>query len=126
MMHEAQGSCPLCGIAMRDKAKNLICDYKRYNFPYRFYFCHWHGVYVWRGKKHELFELSKRVNQAINIEPLETEVRNRFDTMPTLLDYKPVRIQCSICGHAWKQHSLKFLHSDKIVCPFCREVTYPP
>lgn len=123
MLHEALGRCPLCGIVMRDIARNLICNNKRYNFPYRFYFCHRHGIYVWRGGKHELFDLSKRLNQAVSIEPLEPEVMKRFTDagphMSTLSDYKPVTLKCSYCNHAWKQYNPEFLHLDKIFCPFC-------
>jgi len=123
MMRETEGCCPRCGIRMQDYAKNLICDHKRYNFPYRFYFCHRHGIYVWRGKKHELFDLSKRINQAISIEPLELEVIKRFTDsdshMPTLSDYKPVRLKCPYCKNVWKQYDSEFLHLDRIFCPFC-------
>jgi len=123
MMWETKGRCPLCDIAMQDGAKNLICDFKRYNFPYRFYFCHRHGIFVWRGRKHELFDLSKRINEAINIEPLEPEVTKRFaeygSHMPTLSDYKPVRLKCPYCKNTWRQYNPTFLHLDRIFCPFC-------
>jgi len=121
---ETEGRCPLCNISMQDYAKNLICDYKRYNFPYGFYFCHRHGIYVWRGRKHELFDLSKRINQAINVEPLEAEVKKRFTEskshMPTLSDYKPIVLKCPFCKQTWKQYDPKFLHLDRVFCPFCR------
>jgi uncharacterized protein with PIN domain len=124
MMVEIEGRCPLCGIVMQDYAKNLLCDYKRYNFPYRFYFCHRHGVYVWRGKKHELFDLSKRIDQAISVEPLEPEVLKRINEsrsyMPMISDYKPVKLKCPYCKNEWRQYDPKFLHLDKLYCPFCR------
>ncbi|MEM3798381.1 MAG: hypothetical protein QXY74_08140 [Candidatus Bathyarchaeia archaeon] len=128
LMHEIEGRCPLCDTAMQDCARNLICDYKRYNFPYRFYFCHWHGIYVWRRKKHELFDLPKRMNQAISIEPLEPEVIKRFTNsgshMPTLSDYKPVMLKCPYCNLKWRQYDPKFLRLDSVFCPFCHvEIT---
>ena len=123
MAFETEGSCPRCGIVMQDYAKNLICDYKRYNFPYRFYFCHRHGIYVWRGRKHELFDLSKRINQVISVEPLETEVKKRFleykSHMPTFSDYNPVMLKCQYCKRTWKQYNPEFLHLDRVFCPFC-------
>lgn len=127
-MRETKGRCPLCGIVMRDYAKNLICDYKRYNFRYRFYLCHRHGIYVWRGRKHELFDLSKRINQAISIDPLEAEVTKRFTEsgshISTLSDFKPVRLKCPHCKNAWRQYDPKFLRLDRVFCPFC-EVEIP-
>jgi len=123
MMFEFEGRCPLDDIVMQDYAKNLICDYKRYNFPYRFYFCHYCGIYVWRGKRHELFDLSKRMNQAISVEPLEPEVMKRLvesGRMPTLSDYKIVKMKCPHCKNEWRQYNPKFLHLDKQYCPFCR------
>jgi hypothetical protein len=123
---EFEGECPLCRIGMKDKARNLICDQKRYNFLYRFYYCHRHGYYVWRGKKNELFDLSKRINQATSIEPLEPEVAKRLndsDSMPTLSDYKPVALKCPYCKSTWRQydpngHVLRF--EKFLFCPFCR------
>ncbi|UCE16182.1 MAG: hypothetical protein JSV12_00750 [Candidatus Bathyarchaeota archaeon] len=123
MESEIKGRCPLCpsiGIVMRNYDKNLICDGKRYIFPYRFYFCHQHGIFVWRGNKHELFDLSKRMNQVSSIEPLETEVLKRYEYMPTLTDYKIVRMKCPHCDGEWEQHD-GFLVGNKevVLCPFC-------
>ena len=132
MNYEWEGRCPLCNKVMRDLARNLICDYKRYNFPFRFYHCNRHGIYVWRGSRHELFDLSKRLNQATKIEDLEPEVIQRFSTsdsrMSTLSDYKPVKVKCPYCeggpkmNGEWKQHYgyLTPATEDKtILCPWC-------
>ena len=123
---------PICNKVMQDLARNLVCDYKRYNFPFRLYHCNRHGVYVWRGSKHELFDLGKRLNQATEIEALEPEVIQRFSTsnsrMPTLSDYKPVKMKCPYCeggpkkNGEWKQHHgyLTPATGDKtILCPWC-------
>ena len=123
-MIEWEGRCPLCDIAMRDSARNLICDNKRYNFRYRFYICHRHGIYVWRGKKNELFDLSKRIKQAINIAPLEPEVAQRINEsgdMTTLSDYKPVTLKCPYCKNSWRQYAPDghFLRFENLFCPFC-------
>lgn len=127
---EVEGRCPLCsvsswpGIVMQDYAKNLICDFKRYNFRYRFYYCHRHGIYVWRGSKHELFGLSKKMNQAINVEPLEPEIIKRFiqskSRMPTLSDYLIVKMKCPYCEGEWEQYDKTWTtQSEAIICPFC-------
>ena len=123
MSFEIKGKCPLCpsiGITMQDYRKSLICDHKRYNFPYRFYYCHRHGIFVWRGNKHELFDLSKRMNQASSIEPLEPEVSKRCEYMPTLADYKIVKMRCPNCDREWEQHT-GFLvgNRETFRCPFC-------
>jgi len=120
---EIKGRCPQCpsiGTVMQDYGKSLICDYKRYNFPYRFYHCQRHGIFVWRGNKHELFDLSKRMNQVSSIEPLESEVSKRYEYMPTLTDYKIVRMKCPYCDSEWEQHD-GFLVGNKetVLCPFC-------
>ena len=132
MSYEGEGRCPLCNKVMQDLAKNLVCDYKRYNFPFRFYHCNRHGIYVWRGSRHELFDLSKRLNQTTKIEGLEQEVIQRFaesdSHMPTLSDYKPVKMKCPYCKEGsemkgeWKQHYgyLTLATKDKnIFCPWC-------
>ena len=127
MESEIKGRCPLCpsiGTVMQDFSKNLICDYKRYNFPYRFYHCQRHGVFVWRGNKHELFDLSKRMSQVSSIEPLESEVLKRYKEsgyMPTLTDYKIVKMKCPYCDSEWEQHD-GFLVGNKetVFCPFCK------
>ena len=132
MSYEWEGRCPLCNKAMKDLARNLICDYKRYNFPFRFYHCNRHGVYVWRGNRHELFDLNKRLNQAIKIEDLEQEIIRRFakddSHMPTLSDYKPVNMKCPYCeggpkmSGEWKQHHGYLTPAIKyktIFCPWC-------
>ena len=124
-MFETEGRCPLCGIVMQDYAKNLICDYKRYTFRYRFYYCHRHGIYIWRGRKHELFDLGKKMSQAINVEPLEPEVIKRFaeskSRMPTLSDYRIVKMQCPYCEHKWEQYDKTLTtQSGSITCPSCR------
>lgn len=132
MSYEWEGSCPLCKNVMRNLARNLICDYKRYNFPFLFYHCDRHGVYVWRGSRHELFDLSERLNQAMKIEDLELEVIQRFtkpdSRMPTISDYKPVKMKCPYCeggpkmNGEWEQHYgyLTLAIGDKtIYCPWC-------
>lgn len=131
MIFEIEGRCPLCGKVMQDWSRNLICDGKRFNFPFRFYYCDRHGVYVWRGSQHELFDLSKRINQTTNIEGLEPEVIQRFtesdSRMPTLSDYKPVKMKCSSCNGGpkrngeWKQHYgyLTQAIKDFVYCPWC-------
>lgn len=131
-MFEIEGRCPLCGKVMRDCAKNLICNFKRYNFPFRFYHCDRHGIYVWRGSRHELFDLSKRLNQATKVEDLEPEVVQRFaehgSHMPTLSDYNPVKFKCPYCEGGpkrdgeWEQHYgyLTGATEDEIsYCPWC-------
>lgn len=130
MSHEWKEKCPICNKGMQDLAKNLICDYKRYNFPFRFYHCNRHGVYVWRGSRHELFDLGKRLNQANNIEDLEPEIIQRFaeldSHMPTLSDYEPVKMKCPYCeggpkmNGEWEQHYgyLTLATGNKTV--FCR------
>jgi len=130
--YEWEGRCPLCNKGMQDVARNLICDYKRYNFPFRFYHCNRHGVYVWRGSRHELFDLSKRLNQATKIESLEPEVIQRFAEsdghMPTISDYKPVNMKCPSCDGGskkngeWNQHHgyLTLSTGNKtLFCPWC-------
>ena len=64
-MIEFEGRCPLCDIRMENFARNLICDQKRYDFPYQLCICHRHGIYVWRGKKNELFELKAKLQEEI-------------------------------------------------------------
>ena len=122
MEFEIKGRCPLCpsiGTVMQDIGY-LICDGKRYFFSYRFYHCQRHGVFVWRGNKHELFDLSKRMKQVTRIEPLEPEVMKRFEYMPTLTDYKIVKMECPNCDREWEQHD-RFLVGNKetVRCPFC-------
>jgi hypothetical protein len=122
MSLEIKGRCPLCssiGTVMQD-TNYLICDGKRYFFPYRFYQCKRHGIFVWRRNKHELFDLSKRMNQASSIELLEPEVMKRFEYMPTLTDYNIVETKCPNCGGEWSQHA-GFLAGNKkaVRCPFC-------
>ena len=132
MSYEWEGRCPLCDKVMQDLARNLICDYKRYNFPFRIYHCNQHGVYVWRGSRHELFNLSKRISQSNKVEPLETEVLKRFSEsrayMPTLSDYKPCKMKCPYCAGGpelngeWEQHYgyVTLATGDKtIICPWC-------
>jgi len=132
MIHEWEGRCPLCNKEMQDLARNLVCDYKLYNFPFRLYHCNRHGVYVWRGSRHELFDLSKRLNQATKIETLEPEVIKRFPEfdshMPTLSDYEPVKMKCPYCDGGpkmngeWEQHYgyLTLTTGNKTVfCPWC-------
>ena len=123
-MIEFEGRCPLCDIRMENFARNLICDQKRYDFPYQLCICHRHGIYVWRGKKNELFDLSNRVNQATSIEPLEPEVIKRINEsgdMSTVLDYKPMVLACPYCKNTWRQYDPNghFLRSEKLFCPFC-------
>ena len=126
MDFEIKGRCPRCpsiGTVMQDIGY-LICDGKRYFFPYRFYHCQRHGIFVWRGNKHELFDLSKRMNQVSSIGPLEPEVLKRFETMRThmltLADYKIVKMHCPYCNKKWEQHD-GFLVGNKetVLCPFC-------
>ena len=132
--HEWEGICPLCNgsRSMQPLDRNLICDYKRYYFPFKIYYCNRHGVYVWRGRRHELFDLNKRLNQVINIEDLEPVVIQRFSTsdsyMPTLSDYEPVKMKCPYCeggpkkNGEWKQHHryLTLATGNKTVfCPWC-------
>jgi len=132
MVHEWEGRSPLCNKEMQDLARNLVCDYKLYNFPFRLYHCNRHGVYVWRGSRHELFDLSKRLNQATKIETLEPEVIKRFaefdSHMPTLSDYEPVKMKCPYCDGGpkmngeWEQHYgyLTLTTGNKTVfCPWC-------
>jgi predicted Zn-ribbon and HTH transcriptional regulator len=122
MEPEIKGRCPRCssiGTVMQDSGY-LICDGKRYFFPYRFYHCQRHGIFVWRGNKHELFDLSKRMNQVSSIESLEPEVARRFGYMPTLTDYKIVEMKCPNCDSVWTQH-IGFLVGNKetVRCSFC-------
>lgn len=124
-LYEVEGRCPLCDKAMQDYARNLRCDGKIFNFPFRFYYCDRHGIYVWRGRRHELFDLSRRMNQATNVEPEYPEVLKRFvesgARMPTLSDYKPVKMKCPYCEAEWKQHYGYLTSSvkDIIYCPCC-------
>jgi hypothetical protein len=122
MEPEIKGRCPLCpsiGTIMQDSGY-VICDEKRYFFPYRFYHCQRHGIFVWQGNKHELFDLSKRMNQVSKIELLEPEVARRFEYMPTLTDYEIVKMKCPYCGGEWTQH-IGFLIGNKetVRCPYC-------
>jgi len=132
MDYELEGRCPLCNKVMRKLDRNLVCDYKRYTFHFRFYHCDRHGVYVWRGNRHELIDLNKRLSQATEIEDLELEVIQRFakldSHMPTLFDYKPVKMKCSYCeggpklNGEWEQHYgyLTLSSGEKtIFCPWC-------
>ena len=130
MEFEIKGRCPLCpsmGTVMQDIGY-LICDGKRYFFAYRFYHCQRQGIFVWRGNKHELFDLSKRMNQVSRIDPLEPEVMKRFETlhthMLTLADYEIVRMNCPYCDGEWEQHD-SFLVGNKETgwCPFCEVET---
>jgi len=124
---EVKGTCPLCASSyptFMDDVGYLGCDGKRYFFPYRFYLCQQHGIFVWRGNKHELFDLSKRMNQVSRIEPFEPEVLKRFETMqshmPTLADYKPVKMKCPHCDREWEQHDGYLVCNEKtVLCPSC-------
>ena len=131
-LYEAEGCCPLCDRVMQDYARNLRCNGKIFNFPFHFYYCDMHGIYVWRGRRHELFDLSRRMNQATNVEPEYPEVLKRFvesgARMPTLSDYKPVKMKCPYCAGGpelngeWEQHYgyLTPATGDKtIICPWC-------
>lgn len=102
-----------------DDVGYLGCDGKRYYFPYRFYLCQQHGIFVWRA----------RMNQVSRIEPLEPEVMKRFETMqshmPTLADYKIVRMKCPYCDGEWEQHDGYLVGNEEtVLCPFC-EVEIP-
>jgi len=122
-MEEIEGRCPKCWKVMQSWARNLICDFKRYNFPFKLYYCDKHGVYVWRGRKHELLDLSR--NEA-RVEPLEKEVIERFakseTSMPSLADYSIVKLKCAYCGGEWKQTEITC--TPMMICPFChREIS---
>jgi ssDNA-binding Zn-finger/Zn-ribbon topoisomerase 1 len=122
MEHEIEGRCPRCpSIGTRMQNSNyVICDGKRYFFPYRLYHCQRHGIFVWQGNKHKAFDLSKRMSQVSKIEDLEPEVARRFEYMPTVTDYKIVEMQCPYCYSTWTQH-LGFLigNTETVLCPFC-------
>ena len=122
-MDEIEGRCPRCFKVMQNCGRNLICDGKRYNFPFGFYYCERHGIYVWRGRKHELFDLRSRMNQKVSIEPLEPEVLERFTKsgrMPTLSDYSVVKMKCPYCGYEWEQYNKTLTtQSGGIICPSC-------
>jgi ribosomal protein S27E len=118
---EIRGRCPLCpsiGTVMSDTGY-LICDGKRYFFPYRFYQCHRHGIFVWQGNKHKLFDMNKRMNEANRIENVEPEVAKRFEHMPTIADYNIVKFTCPNCGHKWEQYVGFFVNNEAVRCPFC-------
>ena len=126
MEYEIEGRCPKCagiGKVMQDWARNVICDYKRYNFSFKIYYCDKHGVYVWRGRKHKIFDLSKSANQALSVEPLEKEVIKRFAEskapMPTLSDYKLLEMTCPTCGKKWDEYGIVLLNKKTLRCPNC-------
>ncbi len=105
---------------MQNYSKNLVCDYKQYTFPYALYHCNRHGIFVWTGKKHEIFDMRKRINHVCSVEHLDPTISERFEYMPTLDDYVPVKMKCPICIGEWKQH-IGFLIGNKetVFCPFC-------
>ena len=126
--------CPLCKKKMRDFGRELICEGKRYVFPFQFHHCINHGIYVWQeqGSKHELFDLSKGMNQIGWIESLKSEVLKKFFTydvhMPTAADYQVLKLKCPNCkggpqnNGEWKQQSRYFaknVDGETVRCPWC-------
>ena len=117
MMFEVEAECPLCRHAMPHRGqKSLSCDKVIYTFPFRIYYCHYHGYWVWRGKKgHQLVDFSKLKHQAIKVEPLPASVPS-----PTLLDYRIIEMKCPYCEGEWRQYDRTWTtQSGGVVCPLC-------
>jgi len=116
-MYEIEGRCPLCGRAMPHRGvKSLTCDKVVYTFPFRIYYCHWHGYWVWRKNKHELVDFSKIKHQAIRTEQLPPESP---DTT-TIADYLIVKMKCPYCGADWEQYDKTWTtQNGGVICPFC-------
>ena len=94
--------------------KSISCDGKRYTFPYRLYDCPYHGYFIWRGNRHELFDFSKLKHRA-KVEPLPAGAPS-----PTLADYLIVEMKCTECGNEWSQYDKTWLYDDKyVICPKC-------
>jgi hypothetical protein len=116
---------------MKPISNSLICENKEYSFNFQFYHCRQHGIFVWRGIRHELFNLSKRLNQTKSIDPLSSEVLKRYKElgshMPTFSDYIPIKMKCPYCNGGpnnngeWIQHYgyLTLDIKDTIHCPWC-------
>lgn len=122
MMFETEGRCPLCkdssGIgSVMDHRTFLTCDGKCYTFPYRVYYCFWHGWFVWRGKKgHQLIDFSKLKHEAIEVEPLPSESP---DTS-AIADYSIVKMKCPYCEDEWEQYDKTWTTQDGcVICPSC-------
>jgi hypothetical protein len=120
-MLETEGRCPLhvgIGRAMPHRGvKSLVCDKVVYTFPFRIYYCHLHGYWVWRGKKgHQLVNFSKLKHQATKVEPLPPESP---DTS-TIADYLIVKMKCPYCEHKWEQYDkTQLTQSGGVFCPDC-------
>ena len=117
MMIEWEGRCPLCinHRAMQKPVKSVSCDGKIYTFPYRLYYCHYHGYFIWRGNKHELFNFSKLQHRA-KVKPLPSGVPS-----PTLGDYRIVEMKCTEpeCGYEWRQYDKTWTYDENVICPKC-------
>ena len=98
--------------------KSLTCDKVVYTFPFRIYYCRWHGYWVWKGKKgHQLVDFSKLKHQATRVEPLPPDSP---DTS-TMADYLIVKMKCPYCEHEWGQYDKTLTtQSGSITCPSCR------
>jgi hypothetical protein len=129
---ELEGVCPLCGKAMQPQGKSLVSDGMYYHFPFAFLSCNIHGIFAWRGGRHELFDLDKRRSQAIKVEPMSQEVVQRYGKngnarMPTLSDYRPAKMKCLYCrggprrDGTWNQHygRLVWDYGRIVRCPWC-------
>lgn len=122
MMPVIEGRCPECWKVMQNWSKSLICNFKRYNFPFKIWYCDKHGVYMWAGREHKLVDL----RQATHIEPLEQQVKDRFaeseSRMPTPSDYAIISLKCPHCKSEWAQ--TKITCTPIMTCPFChREIS---
>lgn len=122
-MSETKGRCPLCinhrvmdGSGPARGYTSLSCNGKFYTFPSsNLYYCHYHGWFLWTGNRHVLFDFAKNIKRAKKVEPLGEGVYS-----PTLEDYRIIKMNCSGCGHQWKQYDKTWLHNDRyVICPKC-------
>ena len=119
--YEVEGRCPRCRRgsicrAMPKAVKSLRCDKLDYTFPFRIYWCQYHGYWIWRGNKHELLDFSKIKHEAVRIEEFSP---TPGAYTPTLADYLIVKMKCPHCGGKWKQYDKTWTQNGNIFCPFC-------
>ena len=117
-MFETEGRCPLCinQRAFDFHRISLTCERKSYTFSFRIYYCHYHGYFVWRGKKgHQLVDFSKLQHQATKVEPFPSESP---DTS-TMADYLIVKMECPYCEHEWEQYDKTWTYDGNMICPKC-------
>ena len=53
----------------QQQSRYLICDGKRYTFPYYLYYCFWHGWFIYKRQRHQLVDFLRIKDEAIKVEP---------------------------------------------------------